>query len=213
MISILSRAVVRRSRRLSLIVGVLGGLALTAVPTASAQAAIISTSACDSSALSQPFVRWADDNLYKLVPGGDFESSLSGWTFGGGAHVVAASEPYGVTGKVGSSSLSLPAGASAQTPFTCVNAAYPTFRFFGRNNGLLSSVVVSVVYRDPILGTVTLPVGTVSLSGSWQPTLPMLTASAVEGALSGGTAQVALRFTATGGASQIDDIFIDPRGA
>jgi len=29
----------------------------------------------------------------------------------------------------------------------------------------------------------------------------------------GGTAQVALRFTAIGGPSQIDDIFIDPRGA
>jgi hypothetical protein len=193
--------------------GVLGGLALAAVPAAFAQAAIISTSACDSSALSRPFVRWGDENVYKLVPGGDFESSLSGWTFGGGARVVAGSEPFGATGKAGSSSLSLPAGASVQTPFTCVNAAYPTFRFFGRNNGLLSTVLVSVVYRDPILGTVTLPVGAVALSGNWQPTLPMLTASAVEGALSGGTAQVALRFTAIGGASQIDDIFIDPRGA
>jgi hypothetical protein len=193
--------------------GVLGGLALTAIPAASAQAAIISTGACDGAALSQPFAHWGDKNVYKLVPGGDFESSLSGWTFGGGARTVAGSEPDGVTGNLGSSSLSLPAGASAQTPFTCVNAAYPTFRFFGRNNGLLSSVLVSVVYRDPILGTVTLPVGTVALSGSWQPTQPMLTASAVEGALSGGTAQMALRFTAIGGGSQIDDIFIDPRGA
>jgi hypothetical protein len=26
-----------------------------------------------------------------------------------------------------------------------------------------------------------------------------------------GTAQMALRFTATGGASQIDDVFVDPR--
>jgi hypothetical protein len=41
----------------------------------------------------------------------------------------------------------------------------------------------------------------------------MPTASAVQGAISGGIAQVALRFTAIGGASQIDDIFIDPRGA
>jgi hypothetical protein len=193
--------------------GVFGGLALTAVPAVSAQAAIISTTACDSSALSQPFVRWGDENVYKLVPGGDFESSLSGWTFGGGAHTLAGSEPYGATGKAGSASLLLPAGASAQTPFTCVNAAYPTFRFFARNNGLLSSVLVSVVYRDPILGTVTLPVGAVTLSSSWQPTLPMLTTSAIQGAVSGGTAQVALRFTAIGGASQIDDIFIDPRGA
>jgi hypothetical protein len=53
----------------------------------------------------------------------------------------------------------------------------------------------------------------VTLSHDWQPTLPMLTASAVEGALSRGTAQVALRFTAIGGASQIDDVFVDPRVA
>ena len=39
----------------------------------------------------------------------------------------------------------------------------------------------------------------------------MATASAVAGALSGGTAQVALRFTVIGGASQIDDVFIAPR--
>jgi hypothetical protein len=39
----------------------------------------------------------------------------------------------------------------------------------------------------------------------------MLTASAVPGALTGGTAQVALRFTALLGASQIDDVFVDPR--
>jgi hypothetical protein len=39
----------------------------------------------------------------------------------------------------------------------------------------------------------------------------MPTLSAVAGALTGGTAQVALRFTAVGGASEIDDVFIDPR--
>ena len=93
----------------------------------------------------------------------------------------------------------------------CVNAAYPTFRFFGRDDGLLSSVLVQVVYRTPVGLTVTVPVGVVALSGSWQPTLPMLTASAVEGALSGGTAQIALRFTALTGTSQIDDIYVDPR--
>jgi hypothetical protein len=39
----------------------------------------------------------------------------------------------------------------------------------------------------------------------------MLTLSAVPGLLSGGTTQVAIRFTALLGASQVDDIFIDPR--
>jgi hypothetical protein len=57
---------------------------------------------------------------------------------------------------------------------------------------------------------VPLPVGTVALGGSWAPTLPMLTGSAVGGLVSGGTAQVALRFTAVTGSWQIDDVFVDP---
>jgi hypothetical protein len=49
------------------------------------------------------------------------------------------------------------------------------------------------------------------MSREWQPTLPILTGSAVGGALSGGTGQVALRTTALTGSSRIDDVFLDPR--
>jgi hypothetical protein len=178
----------------------------------SARAAIIATDACDNSALTQPFAPWGDTSPYKLVPGGSFANgTAAGWTLRGGAKVVAGGEPFGATGSAGSSSVSIPAGGSAQSPFTCVDAAYPTFRFFARNNGLLSTVLVSVVYRLPLLGPVAVPVGAVALSGNWAPSLPMLTASAVTGALSGGTAEVALRFTALTGGSQIDDVFVDPR--
>jgi hypothetical protein len=120
--------------------------------------------------------------------------------------VVAGSEPYGASGSVGKSSLYLPAGASAQSPVTCVNFAYPTFRLFARNDWLLSTVLVQVVYNG-----LALPVGVSALSGSWQPTLPMLTASAVPGLLDGGTTPVALRFTALLGGSHIDDVYVDPR--
>jgi hypothetical protein len=175
-----------------------------------AQAALISTGACNEAALSQPFARWGDTSSYELIPGGNFEGSLAGWTLSGGAARVPGSEPYGVTGSVGAYSLDLPAGASAQSPFTCVDAAYPTFRFFAHNDSLLSTVLVQVVYTTP-LGTVALPLGAVALSTSWQPTLPMLTGSVVTGLLSGGTAEAALRFTALTGSSQIDDVFVDPR--
>lgn len=177
---------------------------------APASAALISTGACNEAGLSQPFVHWADESSYELMPGGDFEGSLAGWSLSGGAQRVAGSEPYGATGALGSYSLELPAGASAQSPFTCVNAAYPSFRFFARNDSLLASVLVQVVYETP-LGAVALPLGAVALSGTWQPTLPMLTGSVVLGALSDGTAQAALRFTALAGSSQIDDVFVDPR--
>jgi hypothetical protein len=184
--------------------------ALLCLPGASAQAALVSTGACNEAALSEPFAQWGDSNAYELVPQGDFEGSLSQWTLSGGAARASGSEPFGVTGSVGSYSLGLPAGASAQSPYACVNASYPSFRFFARNDSLLATIAVEVVYKT-LLGPVALPLGAVALSGTWQPTLPMLTGSIAGGLLSGGTAQVALRFTALTGSSQIDDVYIDPR--
>src|SRR4026207_1772926 len=73
---------------------------------------LVSLNACDVSELSQPFARWLDFANYELAPGGDCESST--WTWTGGAKRVAGSEPYAATGTLGSSSLSLPAGSSAQ---------------------------------------------------------------------------------------------------
>jgi hypothetical protein len=198
-----------RTRRIALAV-LSSAITIACVSGSSAQAALISTGACNSATLSHPFARWGDQNSYELVSGGDFEGSLSGWTLRGGARTVSGSEPYGVTGHVGGYSLSLSAGGSAQSPFTCVNASNPTFRFLAKNANLLSTVVVQVVYKT-LLGEVALPLGAVALSTKWSPTLPMLTGSVVVGVLSGGTAQAALRFTALTGSTQIDDVFIDPR--
>jgi hypothetical protein len=188
-------------------------LALTAASAAPAQAALISTNTCDSSSLSQPFAAWGDNASYKLVPGGDVESSASGWKLSGAATTVAGSEPFGITGSVGATSLSIPAGASVQSPFTCVNAGYPALRFMARNDGVLSTLAVTLTYKDPILGLVPIPVGTVTLSNTWQPTLRMPTLALVGGLLSGGTAQVSVHFTALIGSSQIDDVFVDPRNS
>jgi hypothetical protein len=202
-----------RTRRLTSSLGLacaLTGLGVNLLSTAPAQAALVSTGACNEASLSQPFLAWGDSNQYELVPGGSFEGSLAGWTLTGGAQRVSGSEPYGATGSVGSYSLALPSGASAQSPFTCVNASYPSFRFFARNEGLASVVLVQVVYKTA-LGPVSLPLGAVALSGQWQPTLPMLTGSVVLGLLSGGTGEVALRFSSLTGSSRIDDVFIDPR--
>jgi hypothetical protein len=187
----------------------LAGLTVIVLPAASAQAAPASTT-CPTSALSQPFLRWGDSSSYELVTGGSFEGSLSGWTLSSGASKVAGSESFGVTGAVGSSSLGLAAGASAQSPFTCVDASYKTFRFFARNTGAASRVLVQVVYQTPI-GLVSVPVGSVTPASGWQPTPAMPTGAAVAGLLLGGTAQMALRFTDLSGASAIDDVFVDPR--
>jgi hypothetical protein len=179
---------------------------VSAVSVPAALASPADLGACDDSPLSQPFLAYGDQRSYKLAPGGDFESGAADWALGGAAAVVPGSEPAGVTGTVGASSLSLGTGASAQSPGTCVNAAYPSFRFFARSDTPGSVVTVSVVYQTAG-GQTALPVGAVVPGRNWAPTRSMPTLSAI---LAGSTAPVQLRFTETTGSSQIDDVFVDP---
>jgi hypothetical protein len=188
--------------------------AFALVPAAGAGAALVDTSDCDGAQLSQPFSPWGDDNQYKLAPGGDFEGSLSGWTFAGGAKKVAGSEPFKATGVAGGSSVSVPAGGSVTTAPSCVNAAYPSFRFFAKSSGgllgLLPAMKVDLVYHDNLLGLVAIPAGIVLPSGQWKPTAPMLTLAAVAGLVSNGGAPLSVRFTSLAGTWNVDDVFIDP---
>jgi hypothetical protein len=155
---------------------------------------------CTAGNESQPFAQWGDNSSYELAPAGDFESA--GWTLTHGAARVPGSESFAATGALGSYSLSLPAGASATSPATCVDASYPTFRFFAAGSGV---AVAQVVYQG-----VAIPLGLVSAGGDWAPSSVMYTGSGLLGLLEGGSAQVSLRFTALRGDPQIDDVFIDP---
>ena len=186
----------------------LGGLSIAIVlavgiavaRTSTARADVINLNPCNSAPLSQPFAPWADPAWYELAPGGDFESSS--WALSGGAHLVSGSEPWAVTGSRGSRSLDLPAGSSGESPTTCVDAAYPSVRFFIAGTG---SVAVSIVD-----GNLVIPAGIAIATSAWQPTPVMLTTSAVVATLAGGVANVSLRITALTGAPQIDDVYIDP---
>jgi hypothetical protein len=181
----------------------LGAIAIAtalALPASPARAALINLNPCNSAPLSQPFARWWDSAWYELTPGGDFETP--GWTLSGGAHRVPGSEPYAATGTPGSWSLSLPAGSSAQSPPTCVDAAYPTVRFFIGGSGLMA---VSLV-----VGNIPIPAGIAIAGQTWEPSPVMLTTSPVFALLSGGVAQVSLRMTSVIGDPQVDDVFIDP---
>ena len=175
------------------------------VASTSAQASLLNhlvkVDPCDSATLSQPFTPWLDFDYYKLAPGGD--GSLTGWSLGGGAQQVSGGEPWNVSGSA-TNSLSLPAGGNAISPQTCVDAAYPTFRLFvGGTPG--STAAVSVVYNG-----VSIPVGVVTAGLNWSPTLPMTTASALWGALDGGSANIQLQFTGLTGSVQVDDVEVDP---
>jgi hypothetical protein len=188
------------------VVCTLGAVDLLTPSIADAQANAVSPTTlvgldtCKLSALSHPFAPWLDFAGYELVPGGDFENST--WTLTGGAKLVAGSEPYAATGTLGSSSLSLPGGSSAQSPLTCVDATDPSIRFFIAGNG---SVAVNVV-----AGSSVIPAGVAVAGGDWTPTPVMLTSSAMLGARSDGTAQVSVAFTGLSGSPRIDDVFIDP---
>jgi hypothetical protein len=197
----------RRAVTAVLAIGALGVLPTTA------SASLIELDPCDDAELTQPFAQWGDGAFYKLAPGGSFEGD-HGWTLRNGARIAADSEPHGVTGEVGRAALSLPAGASATSPATCVNAAYPSLRLFSRSSGgllgLLPLVKVDLLYGEGLTKILPLPAGTMLPSRSWQPSLPMLTLSLVAGALADGETPLAIRITSLMGTWKVDDVFVDP---
>src|SRR3954454_19902357 len=183
------------------------------LPAAGAGASLIETSSCDGATLTQPFAPFGDDAFYKLAPGGDFEGSLSGWTLSGGAKKVAGSEPFAATGQAGGSALSIPAGGSVTTAASCVNAAYPSYRFFYKSSGgllgLVPAMKVDLVYRNGLGSLIALPIGVVLPSGKWQPALVQVTGGAPEAGLAGGEAGLSVRFTSLAGTWTIADVFVD----
>src|SRR4051794_9395261 len=171
-----------------------------ALPASAARADLINLAPCNASGLRQPFAPWADLAFYALSPGGDFEQPS--WALNGGAQRGPGSEPYAATGKVGNWSMTLPAWASAESPLTCVDATYPTVRFFIAGTG---SVAVSLVYRNTEV-----PAGVAVAGSRWLPTAVTVTAAPLVAAASGGTSQVSLRLTGLSGDPRVDDVFIDP---
>jgi hypothetical protein len=200
-------------RRLSLSFAstLFSGLALAILSSSlgvtSAQAA--SAAKCPSATLSQPFTRWGDENFYALVAGSQFEQSPSEWTLSGGAERLAGGEPYPVAGSPGAWSLALPAGASAQSPFVCVEPNDRTFRFFARGEARPTTLLVQAVYetsRGNVVSTSTKLV----MTRSWAPS-PILHTGAARAAATNGETALALRFTGVSGTSRIDGVYIDPR--
>ena len=177
----------------------------TLVSSGSAQASLLSNfvriDSCDGATLTQPFAPWLDRDFYKLAPGGD--GSLAGWSLSRGAQQVSGGEPWNVSGSA-YNSLSVPAAGSAVSPTTCVDAAYPTFRFFVTGTPG-SSAAVSVLFNG-----LTIPVGVVGPGTNWSPTLPMTTLSAIPGLVDGGSADIQLQFTGLTGSVQVDDVYVDP---
>ena len=88
----------------------------------------------------------------------------------GGATVVSGNDPYFL--RPGSSSLYLPAGASATSPLTCVGTLALTMRMMASNSGsLLSPLKVEILYTTSSGARRTALVGQRTGGAAWSPGL------------------------------------------
>ena len=204
----------RHSRRAGLAT-IVALVALAAgAATANAGVLVASAPSCDDQALAKTFLPWLDLADYTALSGGDFETGAAHWSMTGDAGVANGNEPYYVGGSNDSKSLSLPAGASAVSPAICVGITHPTIRFFAkrRSGGTISSASlrVDVLFETAGGDVASLPIGTVSNGGSWQPTLPIVIGANLLPLLPGEMTPVAFRFTAEGADWSVDDVWVDP---
>lgn len=196
-------------RRLFAVIATVAAVALTlnvGVPAAAAD-----TAACPTPSSSQVFSQFGDDAYYSLVPGGNFEGDMSGWTLRG-ASVVSGNEPWYVGGAGDSRSLNIERGGSAISPPFCVTDQYPSWRFFARLAGELrrSYVSVAVEWTDQngdhgVTPVTTLPGGRFR---SWRPTASLELGPVLDDST---TMIERLVFSAGNGrAWRIDDLYLDP---
>jgi hypothetical protein len=199
--------------RLVLVTVVVSAVASVAAQAASAGGKLLF---CNGET-EKPFAIFDDNRSYRLVPGGDFEGSLAGWTLTGGARIVSGSETFNVRGP-GSYSLYLPPGSSATSPSVCVGITDPTLRFFAVETGASSGrLQVDVMYRT-LLGLLPLGggLGNVTGEGAWMPTQSFYNLGSLLGSLQLDlTADVRFRFTPKGSlfapaSYRIDNVFVDP---
>jgi hypothetical protein len=203
------------SRNRSFAVTVLTVMVAAAFAPAAVQAGPLVASApdCADEVLERPFARWLDPLSYHLVPDGTLEAGAAGWTLSK-AKVVTGNETFYVHGADESKSLSLPPGSSATTPVMCTRIDKPVMRFFAKSSaGLLSLSLLSVEVLFETAGgkVLSLPVGVVTPTTKWQPTLPLPVLASLLPLLPNAETPIAFRFKPLGSATwNIDDVYLDP---
>ena len=148
-----------------------------------------------------PFMPWSDGNDYVLTTGGGFESSTSGWSLRGGSGFVSDNAPNALDPASDSHALSIPAGGSATSPCTTAPQIVGIVRFFAKTATPGAQLKVEVLVKGG-----TYDAGTITAGSSWSPS-PMLSSNAP--AYKGAVAYQ-VRFTASGGAFTVDDVYFDP---
>ncbi len=188
-------------------------LTLIAAPGAKAGHLVEYSPDSDAQEAKRVFLPLLDVAQYQFAPDGGFEAGGEGWNLAGGAAVTSGNSTHHVHSDADTQSLSLPAGSSALSPRICVGIEHPTLRFFSKKVSglnLLSTMTVSVRAVTTLGLVVELPIGVVTPTGNWQPTLPMTVVANLLPLLPGDHTPVQFRFTAVSGSWQIDDIYVDP---
>lgn len=191
----------RRPRALRTVLAAVAAslVALAAAAPASAMSVAPSGTPCNEP-FSQPFAPWGDDNFFKLVPGGDFETGAADWRLNSKATLVAGETPLG-----GDTVLSLEPGGSAVTPAICIDGSEDYSRMLTRSAGRHSSVWVEVITERGV----TLPVGMVRGDDEWDASRRF---AVPPFALLGDQTTFRYRFTAVGAqGTELDSVYVDPR--
>lgn len=200
----------RGSRRLWFVVAAVVAAVGLSVPAASAAQPKLLGLLPSCGSTSQPFKFWGDTEAYCAFPNLGFENGKTAWTLTGSTAIVAANEPWHVSG-AGTHALQLGPGATALSSPLPVSLLDPWIRFFARSASANGPLRVQVVFHG-LLGNLTglLNIGTLSPSGysSWQPTQRVLSTLALP--LATTSAQVVMTSQATRGNWQVDDVYLDP---
>ena len=198
-----------RPPRLGRAVPAMAAVAVALTAAAPASAASTTPNVCVTPSFSQIFLPWKDSALYTKSPGGNFETTMAGWSLNAGARVVAGNESFYVGSRTDRSSLSVSAGASAVSAPVCIDRTYPSFRFFGRNlSAGKGDLQVEVLWQESGVRRSSKASLDTKAGTAWTPVKSLRLPT---GALSTGRLEpVTFRFTAIGGAWQIDDLYVDP---
>jgi hypothetical protein len=161
--------------------------------------------ACNYPDAEQVFAKWGDTGYYELAPDGGFEKGGTGWTFSGGAHLVAGNETEFLNGEADQTSLSLPYKGTATSPRVCVDENTPLFRLMTLNDGAAQAKLrVTVDYDGPKAKSQQTQI---RADDEWAPTEPL------EFDLDGEQERAArISFTPQekNGEWLVDDLYVDP---
>lgn len=167
---------------------------------------------CGYGASSQIFQSWGDGADYSLAPGGGLASG-DGWTLRN-ASVQSAHDPYSAA----AGSIELSGGdPTAESPVTCVNLQYPTFRFFVSHAGPSSASTLEayVVYEGLDGNAHTLTLARLTAGQDWQPSpIVPIGVNALSAVSAWGWTPISFGFRAVGllpGESySVDGLYVDP---